>query len=314
VTFAFVVAWLGLPGLIVIALADDVYREWADSSGTHKTEAKLIKIGAETVTLEKRDGSFKEVEIARLSTQDQQYIRDKKTAAAARKSTTRDDLKKLQGKWRTADKSPDKLEMDFEIGPGPPLKVNGQAAFRYDGKQGQTWCTSCPRTIQEGDGRRSLSFDAAITITSKLPSVWFYKFDGGNLILSVDEGDYKGEYRLGKAIGKADSPAKTSPKRDGKKGIVPEVNLADFVGKWKVGENSLNIDEKGWVATAIRIPGGWLAGAQPLIVRNGAIFLSIAFGTEETTWQLALDKKTTLDMVMVEGQMRRDKVTFTKEK
>ena len=60
-------------------------RTWTSTSGTHKTEAELVKVSddGKTITLRKTDGQNTDVLLEKLSKEDQAYVKkylnDKKT-------------------------------------------------------------------------------------------------------------------------------------------------------------------------------------------------------------------------------------------
>lgn len=118
--------------------------------------------------------------------------------APANQPSVADDLKTLVGTWRTARGTPSTLECTIEKLPAG-LRFEGGAAFKYQGKPGDTWCSSVPFQMKIEDGKRCLIFDPAITAVSNLPQVWSYQFDGKALLLSARDGKYKGEYRLERA-------------------------------------------------------------------------------------------------------------------
>src|SRR3989304_580774 len=55
---------------------DPEFRTWTDSSGRHRTEAKMIKYADGKVYLKKTDGTVVAILVSRLSTGDQQYVKE----------------------------------------------------------------------------------------------------------------------------------------------------------------------------------------------------------------------------------------------
>lgn len=57
-------------------LAKQEFRTWVDTTGQHKTKAKLVEVTGDMVRLEKTDGSVISVPISKLSEFDQSFLRD----------------------------------------------------------------------------------------------------------------------------------------------------------------------------------------------------------------------------------------------
>ena len=65
------------------------YRTWTDASGTHETEAALLRYEAGNVHLQKPDGTSMAVPLDRLSRSDQSYVRQELAGRAARRRAQR---------------------------------------------------------------------------------------------------------------------------------------------------------------------------------------------------------------------------------
>jgi hypothetical protein len=94
-------------------------RIWTDSSGTHRTEADLVKVLNESVRLRTPDGRDIEVPIAKLSAQDQKFVegeRMKQDRAEAQPTTAdeRIDLPKQQVKIESEKGKEDPSNTDRE--------------------------------------------------------------------------------------------------------------------------------------------------------------------------------------------------------
>ncbi len=66
------------------------FRTWTDSTGTHETEAALLRYKAGSVHLQKRDGKPLTVAMDRLSRSDQSYVKQELTRRALRRRKQRD--------------------------------------------------------------------------------------------------------------------------------------------------------------------------------------------------------------------------------
>ena len=56
------------------------FRTWSDASGKFTVKAKYVNVAAGKVTLEQEDGSSLEIELAKLSTSDQKYVKELQSA------------------------------------------------------------------------------------------------------------------------------------------------------------------------------------------------------------------------------------------
>lgn len=61
-----------------VAVDDESFRIFRDTSGKFEVNAKLVKIEGDRITLEKQDGSEIEVPIAKLGQDEQEYVRRKR--------------------------------------------------------------------------------------------------------------------------------------------------------------------------------------------------------------------------------------------
>jgi hypothetical protein len=125
------------------------------------------------------------------------------SAAAQQKAgpTITDDMQMLEGKWRTPAETPAKLEVAFKKAKGPTYSSykSLEADIAYEGKVGKARCTGgCSCQIMEEENRRYFFFGPEILIVSSLPQTWFYRFEGKQLILTVEKGKFIGEYKLEK--------------------------------------------------------------------------------------------------------------------
>lgn len=57
------------------------FREWTDNTGKHKTKAKFVRFAVGTVTLELESGKTVDVALERLSKEDQDYIKQRRSSA-----------------------------------------------------------------------------------------------------------------------------------------------------------------------------------------------------------------------------------------
>jgi len=75
-------------GLVLFGLlaADGLARQWTDSTGRYSVEADLIAFNQQTVVLKKENHDLVAVPIARLSQQDQQYLKSKDAEEVIRRS------------------------------------------------------------------------------------------------------------------------------------------------------------------------------------------------------------------------------------
>jgi hypothetical protein len=59
------------------AIEEAKWRTWTDSTGKYKTEAKFGGVAFDKVTLIKRDGSKVQLPLAKLSDEDQKWIKQR---------------------------------------------------------------------------------------------------------------------------------------------------------------------------------------------------------------------------------------------
>ncbi len=115
--------------------------------------------------------------------------------------TITEDMATLEGRWRTPKEEPAKLELTFKKTENPTLKYSSfkflEVKITYEGSLGKASCNGgCTCRLMEDGKRRSLVFGSEILIVSNLPQTWYYRFEGKQLVLNVEQGKYKGEYKL----------------------------------------------------------------------------------------------------------------------
>ncbi len=131
--------------------ADDL-RTWTDSSGKHKVEAKFKQVADGKVTLLRKGGAVMEIELKKLSAEDQEYV------AARLKEADEDPFKVKSNDEGSADD--DAMEPDEEAEGGKPTKAGkGKAASKppktvqpdwskaeniAHGDSGETWKMTVP--------------------------------------------------------------------------------------------------------------------------------------------------------------------------
>jgi hypothetical protein len=82
---------------LVAAIASTLSaREWADTTGRFKIDAEYFAANEDTVVLKKRNGSLIGLQIAQLSTADQQFLDEKKKALAAEAASPEKSLDQFQ--------------------------------------------------------------------------------------------------------------------------------------------------------------------------------------------------------------------------
>jgi len=114
----------------------------------------------------------------------------------AKATTLEDDLKKLEGKWSTADKQPLQWTVTIQLS-RKGGKIGGEdAAWVIDQNKGQFKLeVSGPFEVKEVEKKRFIAPDK-ISVLAGFPATIGYRFDGETLILIAAEGDFKGEYKL----------------------------------------------------------------------------------------------------------------------
>ena len=107
--------------------------------------------------------------------------------------TLKDDLKALEGEWRTGEKSPATIECTFDPG-DDVFRPQGRVKLVVNLKEDRHG--NAPYDLKEQDGKRYIVFDPAVEKISGLPRRWRYTLEKDALTLTTDDGKYKGEYKL----------------------------------------------------------------------------------------------------------------------
>ena len=116
----------------------------------------------------------------------------------AKATTLEDDLKKLEGKWSSADKQPPQWTVTIQLARrDDKLRVDHSLwVIEWKGKTGSSKVEALGIfALKEADKKRYATFDYAGT-GGAFPAAIGYRFDGETLILAVGEGLLKGEYKL----------------------------------------------------------------------------------------------------------------------
>ena len=92
-----------------------------------------------------------------------------------------------------------------------------------------------------------------------------------------------------------------------------KVALADFIGTWKAGDNSLTINETGLSRMVFRFDATWHAGTFKPELKGDALILEFGSATDRSRWKVTRSGKETLVMEQVEGKQKRDKITLARQ-
>ena len=121
------------------------------------------------------------------------FVTGSRPAFAEERPTLKEDVAALQGEWKTSEKARVGLEVTFF-----KMKEKDSVSLKASAP-GSNLTALVPFELKEVEHKRLIEFNKTLAKVAEMPPRISYRFEKGELVLTVDEGKLKGEHRLQKA-------------------------------------------------------------------------------------------------------------------